>query len=427
MVKYLPRVADGLLARRLRSFGAVNITGPKGCGKTTTAKQVAASVVEFQDEDVREGILQVANVQPSRLLAGDQPRLFDEWQDAPKIWGAVRKSVDDEGRKGMYILTGSSSAEVETPHTGTLRISTLEMLPMSLYESGESSGEVSLRGLFDDPAGFDGCTSQLSMDGLIEAVCRGGWPAGVGMEDRYARLDIARDLFWQTSHVDISRIDGVRRNPLIAEAILRSYARNICTPAQRKTILADVRANHNVGETAYDEYVAALEKLRIISDVPAWSPSIRSKTSVRSSVKRDLVDPSIAVAALGLSPSYFDTDFKTLGFLFECLCIRDLRAYSSALGGRMSYYRDRYGLEADGVLHLSDGRYALIEFKLGSHEIDDGARHLCKIESLVRKHNESETQVPQRLPDLKLVITGTQYGYRRDDDVLVVPIGCVGP
>lgn len=427
MVKYLPRVADGLLARRLRSFGAVNITGPKGCGKTTTAKQVAASVVEFQDEDVREGILQVANVQPSRLLAGDQPRLFDEWQDAPKIWGAVRKSVDDEGRKGMYILTGSSSAEVETPHTGTLRISTLEMLPMSLYESEESSGEVSLRGLFDDPAGFDGCTSQLSMDGLIEAVCRGGWPASVGMEDRYARLDIARDLFWQTSHVDISRIDGVRRNPLIAEAILRSYARNICTPAQRKTILADVRANHNVGETAYDEYVAALEKLRIISDVPAWSPSIRSKTSVRSSVKRDLVDPSIAVAALGLSPSYFDTDFKTLGFLFECLCIRDLRAYSSALGGRMSYYRDRYGLEADGVLHLSDGRYALIEFKLGSHEIDDGARHLCKIESLVRKHNESETQVPQRLPDLKLVITGTQYGYRRDDDVLVVPIGCVGP
>ena len=426
-MEYLPRVADGLLKRRLSAFGAVNITGPKGCGKTTTAKRVAASVVEFQDEDVREGLLQVANIQPSRLLAGAQPRLFDEWQDAPKVWGAIRKSVDDEGRKGMYILTGSSSADVETPHTGTLRISTMEMLPMSLYESRESNGEVSLRGLFDDPSGFEGCVSQLSVDALIWAVCRGGWPATMGMENLETRLDIARDLFWQTAHVDISRIDGVRRNPLVAEAILRSYARNICTPAQRKTILADVRANHDVGETAFDEYVAALEKLRIISDLPAWSPSIRSKTSIRSSVKRNLVDPSIAVAALGLAPSYFDTDFKTLGFLFECLCIRDLKAYSAALGGQISYYRDRYGLEADGVLHLSDGRYALIEFKLGSHEIDEGARHLCKIESLVRKHNESEQQVPLRMPDLKLVVTGTQYGYRRNDGVLVVPIGCIRP
>ena len=269
--------------------------------------------------------------------------------------------------------------------------------------------------------------SPLSMDGLIESVCRGGWPAAMSMTDREAQLDISRDLFWQTAHVDISRIDGVRRNPLIAEAILRSYARNVCTPAQRKTLLADVRANHDVGDTAYDEYVTALEKLHIVSDLPAWSPAIRSKTSIRSSVKRNFVDPSIAVAALGLAPSYFDTDFKTLGFLFECLCIRDLKAYSTALGGQMSYYRDRYGLEADGVLHLSDGRYALIEFKLGSHEIDDGAHHLCKIESLVKKYNEGETQVPLRLPDLKLVITATQYGYRRDDGVLVVPIGCIKP
>ena len=426
-MEYMPRVADGLLARRLQAFGAVNITGPKGCGKTTTAKQVAASVVEFQDEDVREGLLQVANVQPSRLLMGERPRLFDEWQDAPKIWGAIRKSVDDEGRKGLYILTGSSSADVETPHTGTLRISTLEMLPMSLHESGESNGDVSLGELFDDPSGFDGCSSQLSVDGLIEAVCRGGWPATMGIGERELRLDVARDLFWQTAHVDISQIDGVRRNPVIAEAILRSFARNVCTPAQKKTLLADVRTNHDIGETTFDQYVAALEALRIIADVPAWSPSIRSKTSLRSSVKRNLVDPSIAVAALGLSPSYFDTDFKTLGFLFECLCIRDLKAYSSALGGQMSYYRDRYGLEADGVLHLSDGRYALIEFKLGSHEVDEGAQHLCKIEALVREHNESEAQVPLRLPDLKLVITGTQYGYRRDDGVLVIPVGCLRP
>lgn len=426
-MNYMPRIADRLLERRLAAFGAVNITGPKGCGKTTTAKQRAASVVEFQDEDAREGLLQVASIQPSRLLSGENPRLFDEWQDAPKIWGAVRKSVDDKGRKGMYILTGSSSTDVETPHTGTLRISTLEMLPMSLYESEESNGEVSLGRIFDDPDGFGGCTSQLTIDELIDAVCRGGWPATMNIDDRELRLDVARDLFWQMTHVDISRIDGVRRNPLVAEAILRSYARNVCISAQRKTLLADVRANYDIGGTAFDQYVSALEKLRILADVPAWSPSIRSKTSLRLSVKRNLVDPSIAVAALGLSPSYFNTDFKTLGFLFACLCIRDLKAYSVALGGQMSYYRDRYGLEADGVLHLSDGRYALIEFKLGSHEIDDGARHLCKIESLVREHNEVEVQVPLRLPDLKLVITGTQYGYRRDDGVLVVPIGCLCP
>lgn len=424
---YLPRVADDTLTRKLSAFGAVNITGPKGCGKTTTAKQQANSFVEFQDEDLREGLLQVANTQPSLLLMGDKPRLFDEWQDAPKIWGAVRKSVDDEQQKGLYILTGSSSSSVKTPHTGTLRISTLEMLPMSLFESKESSGEVSIADLFADPTSFKGCHSCLTIEELIFSICRGGWPAALNMENGVLALDIARDLFWQTTHVDISNVDGVSRNPLIAESILRSYARNVCTPAQRKTMIADVRASHDVGETTFMDYVAALEKLCIVMDVPAWSPAIRSKTAVRSSPKRNLVDPSIAVTALGLSPAYFNTDFKTLGFLFECLCVRDLKAYSAALGGQVSYYRDRYGLEADAVLHLADGRYALVEFKLGSHGIDDGARHLCKIEHLVREYNKKEIQVPLREPDLKIVITAAEYGYRRDDGVLVLPIGSLRP
>lgn len=426
-MQYLPRIADGLLARKLQAFGAVNITGPKGCGKTTTARQQARSVVEFQDEDTREGLLQVAQAQPSRLLIGANPRLFDEWQDAPKIWGAVRKSVDDRGEKGLYILTGSSAADVETPHTGTLRISTLEMLPMSLFETRESNGEVSLSNLFANPGGFDGCHSDLTVDGIIYAICRGGWPGTLTIDDADVRLDVARDLFWQTTHVDISRIDSVRRNPQLAEAILRSYARSICTPTKTGTILGDVRANHDMGDTAFREYVAALEKLRIVDDLPAWSPAIRSKTAIRTARKRNLIDPSLAVAALGITPEYFNTDFKTLGFLFESLCIRDLKAYSSALGGQMSFYRDRYNLEADGILHLSDGRYALIEFKLGSHEVEDGAAHLCKIERLVREHNERERQMPLRLPDLKLVVTGTEYGYRRDDGVLVVPIGCLAP
>lgn len=424
---YLPRTSDALLAKRLAAFGAVSIVGPKGCGKTTTAKQQAASVVEFQDEDAREELLQVAQTQPSRLLSGPKPRLFDEWQDAPKVWGAVRKSVDDEGSKGLYILTGSSASDVETPHTGTLRISTLEMLPMSLSESGDSNGEAPLSRLFDDPDSFDGCHSDLGIDGLIFAICRGGWPGAFSIPDRELQLEVARDLFWQTAHVDISRIDGVRRNPLWAEAILRSYARNLCTTAQKKALLADVRANHKVGETAFSEYVAALEKLRIVSDVPAWSPAIRSKTSIRAARKRNLADPSIAVAALGLSPGYFDTDFKTLGFLFECLCMRDLRAYSAPARGAVSYYRDRYGLETDAVLHLKDGRYALIEFKLGAHEIDDGAKHLCEIERLVGERNETEPQTPIRPPDLKMVVTGAEYGFKRDDGVLVIPIGCLAP
>ena len=427
VMNYLPRTVDGLLERRLAAFGAVNIVGPKGCGKTTTAKQRAASVVEFQDEDAREGLLQVAQMQPSRLLIGPKPRLFDEWQDAPKIWGAVRKSVDDEAAKGLYILTGSSASDVETPHTGTLRISTLEMLPMSLAESGDSNGEASVSALFDDPSLFDGCHSDLDVDGLIFAICRGGWPGTLSVTTDELQLEVARDLFWQTAHVDISKIDGVKRNPLWAETIIRSYARNLCTTAQKKTLVADVRANHEIGETAFSEYVAALEKLRIVTDIPAWSPAIRSKTSIRAARKRNLVDPSIAVAALGLSPGYFNTDFKTLGFLFECLCVRDLKAYSSPARGSVSYYRDRYGLEADAVLHLNDGRYALIEFKLGSHEVEEGARHLCEIERLVREHNESEPQAPIRPPDLKLVITGTEYGFRRDDGVLVIPIGCLAP
>lgn len=422
---YMPRIADAELDLRLESFGGTLIVGPKGCGKTTTAKQRAKSVVEFQDEQVRDQLLSVANASPALLLEGANPRLIDEWQDAPKIWGAVRKSIDDRQENGLYILTGSTSRTVEVPHTGTMRISRMRMLPMSLFESSESNGSVSLAGLFADPGSFDGCASGLDIEGLIFAVCRGGWPRALRNRTERSQLAVARDLFSQTCEVDVSNLDGSRRNPLWAEAVLRSYARNVCTPTATKTILADVRANHEIGDTSFYDMVSALERLYIISDVDAWCPAIRSKTSIRASRKRDLVDPSIAVAAMGLSPEYFRRDFKTLGFLFECLCIRDLRAYSAALGGRVSYYRDRYGLEADCVLHLADGRYALVEFKMGQNEVDEGAAHLCEIERLVRGHNEQERQCPLRPPDLKLVVTGTQYGYRRDDGVLVVPIGCL--
>lgn len=425
-MKYRKRIADDLLDLKMEAFGATLIVGPKGCGKTTTAKQKAKSIVEFQDEDNRDKYLTVANNMPSKLLIGEKPRLFDEWQDAPKIWGAIRKSIDDEQKNGLYLLTGSSSQTVVTPHTGTLRISTLKMYPMSLYESGESNGCVSIKELFNNPNALDdGCVSPLSIDGLIFAICRGGWPKSLINKTVRAKLEIAKDLFWQTCHVDISNIDGVERNALWAEMILKSYSRNICTLAEKKTIEADVKNVSGISVNTINDYVNALKKLYIIEDVDAWCPAIRSKTAIRASVKRNLIDPSIAVAALGITPDYFNTDFKTLGFLFESLVVRDLKIYSSKLGGRTSYYRDRYGLEVDCVLHLEDGRYALIEVKLGVKEIDDGAKHLLEIERLIIEKNKTETQVPIPLPTLKIVITGTEYGYKREDGVLVVPIGCL--
>ena len=424
MGKYRKRIIDSLLERKLKVFGATLIVGPKGCGKTTSAKQKAKSVIEFQDKGNRDRYLSVADAAPSKLLVGETPRLFDEWQDAPKIWGAIRKSVDDRNEPGLYILTGTSSKDVATPHTGTMRISTLMMYPMSLYESGESTGEISLLDLFNHPD-CPFVESKLSVDGLIHAICRGGWPRALSIPNTNSQLAIAEDLFYQTCHRDISAVDGTKRNPLLAETILRSYARNLCTLADTNAILADVASSSDASRNTVADYIEALRKLFIIDDVPAWCPSIRSKTAIRSSPKRNLIDPSIAVAALGLQPDYFNEDFKTLGFLFESLCIRDLKIYSAKMRGEVSYYHDRYGLEADAVLHLKDGRYALIECKLGDKGIEDGAKHLLEIERLIGEANKKETQVPLRLPDLKIVLTGGQYGYKRKDGVYVLPLACL--
>lgn len=421
---YRDRITDEALQLKLKAFGATLIVGPKGCGKTTTGKHFSKSYIEFQDEDNREKYLSVAENIPSKLLLGERPRLFDEWQDAPKIWGAIRKDIDDTGLKGQYILTGSSSQKVDTPHTGTLRISTLRMFPMSLYESGESSGNVSLLDLFNGKS-IEWEESKINIDDLIYAICRGGWPQSIDVENKEVALSIASDLFYQTCHSDISTISQRKRNPLWAERLLRSYSRNICTLAETKTIYADLTSTTEISKPTFYDYFHDLEDLYIIDEIPAWCPAIRSRDAIRAGNKRNLVDPSIAVAALGLSPDYFNSDFKTLGFLFESLCIRDLKIYSSGLNGEVSYYHDRYGLEADAVLHLKDGRYALIEFKLGSKEIDMGAKHLCEIEQRISVYNEKEKQVPLRLPDLKLIITATEYAYKRDDGVYVIPIACL--
>ena len=426
-VKYIKRICDEELELKLDAFGAVHIVGPKWCGKTTTAKQYANSVIEMQDPDRREMYMETAKIQPSNILVGDNPRLIDEWQVSPNLWDAVRVSVDRRNENGLYILTGSNSIDkTKIMHTGTGRIDTLSMYPMSLYETGESNGKVSLMDLFTNPKVLNnGCEANLSIDQLIFAACRGGWPSSLSKKSDRAKLLIAQSYFESLCREDMTNVDGVKRNETISRLLLRSYARNISTPATNQSIINDIKANADISETTFYDYVNALKKLYVIQDVEAWCPAVRSRSAMQATNKREFVDPSLVVAALGVGPDYFNLDLKTFGFIFETLCIRDLKVYSSLHDGRISYYRDRYGLEADGVLHLRDGRYALLEFKLGGNEIDDGAKHLCEIESLIKKHNETETQVPIKLPDLKIVVTGTQYGYKRPDDVYVIPIACL--
>ncbi len=427
-MKYLNRIADKTLDLRLEAFGAVQIAGPKWCGKTTTAERRAASVIKMQDPDRRDGYLATARTKPSLLLKGATPRLIDEWQVAPVLWDAVRHAVDERRNKGQFILTGSTVIDDdEIMHTGTGRISRMAMYPMSLFESLESNGTVSLRRLFDESDyDIDGESSPLSIEQLIFAACRGGWPASLDEMSRDAKLLISKDYVDVICNDDISRVDKTRRNPALARLILRSYARNLCTLAKKTSMLADIAEEmEGISMPTFDDYISAFEKLFVIDDIEAWAPAIRSKTMIRTGKKRCFVDPSIAVAALGASPKSLELDLNTFGFIFECLCFRDLRVYSQALGGRLSYYHDRLGLEADAVLHLDDARYALIECKLGSRDIDEGAKHLIEIKRLVTENNKTEKRVKLREPDLLIVLTGGEMAYTREDGVKVIPIGCL--
>ena len=426
---YLTRIVDRELDLRLRAVGATVIVGPKWCGKTTTAKQKARSVLEMQDPDLQEGYLKLAETKPSLLLEGENPRLIDEWQLAPVLWDAVRVSVDRRQGKGLYLLTGSVVVdEAKIKHTGIGRISRLEMDTMSLFESGESSGDISLKDIFDNPtAAVDGGRGKLSIEELIFAVCRGGWPSAMEAKGDDAKLFIATDYFNNVVESDVSRVDDVERDPQLAAQLLRSYARNISTLATKVSIRKDIMSVREVSMPTVDSYIAALQKLFVIKDIDAWCPAIRSATDIRASRKCGFSDPSVAVAALGVGPDYFRRDFKTFGFLFESLAMRDLRVYSQSLGGRLSYYRDRYGLEADAVLHLRDGRYALIEVKLGSSEIEEGAAHLKEVKRLIGEYNKKETQCPLRIPDVLMVITGGEFAYTREDGVHVIPLSSLRP
>lgn len=430
-MEYKNRVADNILSDRLEAVGAVLIEGPKWCGKTTTALQQAKSILRLQDVDKREEYLATAATKPSNLLLGDVPRLIDEWQDAPVLWDAVRLKVDEKILPGQFILTGSNSVDKnKIMHSGTGRISRMEMLPMSLWESGESNGSVSLKQLFDHPNDdIEGVQEYFSINDLIYAACRGGWPASLNVSGEKAQLQIAKNYLHSVYKDDISRIDGVARSPKLTLQILRSYARNISTLAKTTSMLTDVTASGNVvcSRPTFDSYVEALEKLFVIQDIDAWCPAIRSKAAIRCGTKRCFCDPSVAVAALNLSPETLQVHLKTFGFIFEQMCIRDLKVYSYDYFSSVGYYHDRYDLEADVVLHLSDGRYALIECKLGSKEIEAGAAHLCEIHRLICEHNKTEKQMYIQEPTLKLILTGGQYAYRRKDGVFVVPLACLKP
>ncbi len=424
---YLKRIIDNILKERLEYIGAVSIVGPKWCGKTTTAEQIAKSILKLQDPDNTKSYLELAEIKPSLLLEGEKPRLIDEWQMAPVLWDAVRTSVDNLNEDGLYILTGSTSVdENKIMHSGTGRINRLIMRPMSLFESKESNGKISLIDLFNSPnMNIDGIKSDLSIEDLIFASCRGGWPESLNKNTSKAQLFIASNYIENICESDASTIDGIKRNPQRVRTILQSYARNISTLASDKTIIKDIKVNFsNISNATYYSYIDALTRLFVIDNIPAWSPNIRSATSIRSTMKKEFIDPSIAVASLNLTPEMLLYDLNTFGFIFETLCIRDLKVYSTAVGGEISYYHDRYGLETDCILHLKDGRYALIEFKLGSTEIEKGAKNLLKLNKLITERIIND-KLNIKKPSFLAIITGGKLAYTRSDGVKILPIGCL--
>ncbi len=422
MKSYKKRIADDILKRKLEGKGAVLIEGPKWCGKTTTAEQIAGSILYMDDPQRKDQNIKMSEINPKRLLTGDTPRLIDEWQLAPKLWDTVRFEVDHRGEMGQFILTGSA-VPVDTreiTHSGTGRFTWLTMRPMSLFESGESSGDVSLKELFDGFSDIDGA-SDIDLDRLAFLTCRGGWPQAIDMRDEIA-LDQAIDYYDAVVQSDINRADNVQKSPERVKRLMRSYARNQGSQVPQTVLAQDIAVNDDkpLSEETIASYLNALRKIFVIEDMPAWNPNLRSKTAIRSADTRYYIDPSIATAALGIGQNDLINDLKTFGFLFETLCVRDLRVYADSLGGEVYHYRDKDGQECDAVIHLRNGKYGLIEIKLGGDTlIEEGANSLKAMLSKI----DTDKMNP---PSFLMVLTGTgDYAYRRKDGVLVVPIGCL--
>ena len=422
MAKYKQRISDRILKHNVLGKGAVLIEGPKWCGKTTTAKQLAKSVLDLGDSSVLKQSAQLIELSPKTLLEGKTPRLIDEWQALPLIWDSIRSEVDKRGEPSQFILTGSSVLPEadETIHSGTGRFAYIKMRPMSLYESGESNGTVSLTDLFEGKS-FNTQSNELTIDDIAYLTCRGGWPWATLIPKEVA-LDQAFDYVDSVVNRDIQRVDGVKRNPERAKSLLRSYARNISQPIPYSTIRKDMLANDSstLDEDTVADYVKALRKLYVIEDLAAWNPNIRSKAAIRTSDTRHFVDPSIGTASLGLGPQNLINDLKSFGFFFEDMVVRDLRVYAEALDGKLYHYKDSTGLECDTVLHRRNGSYALLEVKLGGEvNINEGAANMLKLAA-----NIDTDKMPA--PSFMAVIIGVgKYAFRRNDGVYVIPIGCL--
>jgi hypothetical protein len=420
MLNYRKRIADQMLKERLEAKGAVLIEGPKWCGKTTTALQIAKSVIYLQDPTKKEQYLHLSNIAPDLLLEGENPRLIDEWQLTPKIWDAIRFEVDQRDSFGNFIMTGSTvpAADMSRSHSGTGRIGKMMMRPMSLYESGDSNATVSLTELFDGHTDIAE-KNYLSITDVAYLICRGGWPKAVGQSEKIA-LRQAYDYYDAVVEVDIAEADGVRRNPNRVKRFMRSYSRFIASDGKYTQIRSDMAVNdaEMLENDTIASYVNALQRIFVIEELEAWSPNLRSRTAIRSTNTRHFVDPSIAVASLGIGPNDLLSDIRTMGILFESMCIRDLRVFADVLDGTVYHYRDKTGLECDAVIHLRNGKYGLIEIKLGDSLVEEAAGNLLKLKQKIDTDKMRE-------PSFLLVITGTGYAYQRADGVCVVPIGCL--
>ena len=420
MKEYKERIADSILQDKLDAKGAVLIEGPKWCGKTTTALQKSASVLHMDSPTDKEQNLSLAKLNPPRLLKGETPRLIDEWQIAPTLWDAIRYEVDQRGDVGQFILTGSAvpPESKEINHSGTGRFSWLMMRPMSLFESGESTGEVSLKALFEGNTNIDG-ENPNGIEKLAFLICRGGWPGALNLNEK-ASLQQAFDYYDGVVKSDINRADGISKNEERVKRIMRSFARNQGGQVATTVIANDILTNEtsSVNEDTVHSYIQALKKIFVIEDMTAWNPNLRSKSAIRTSDTRYYVDPSIAVASLGLGPEDLLNDLNTYGLLFETMCVRDLRVFAESLGGTVYHYRDNSGLECDAVIHLRNGKYGLIEIKLGGDDfIEEGAKNLIKLRDKIDTTKMSN-------PSFLMVLTGIgKYAYKREDGIYVVPIG----
>lgn len=415
MNKYIPRIIDKEIDDLLKIMGAVLIEGCKWCGKSTTGAKHAKSIIELQNPNNQEEYNQINNTKPSLFLNGDKPRMFDEWQMYPVIWDAIRTDVDHTGLKGQYILTGSARPqEGTTMHTGTGRISRVLMRPMSLYESGESTGEVSLMDLFNnlDIVG----ESKLSLEDIASIIVRGGWPAAINIKEDI-KYRISKEYVKSLIHEEVKNVDGVERNPEKMQSVLRSLSKNIATPVSNATLVNDVKNNfdNEISRPTLNDYINTLEKLYVVEEIKATNLNLRSKYAIRTTSKKIFVDPSIATATLEITPNDLLNDLNTFGFMFESLCLRDLEIYSQSHGGNITFYRDENGFEIDAILKLSNGKWGAIEIKLGAGNIDEAAKNLLKL-----KENINEKSTP---PSFLMVLTASNYSYRRNDGVYVVSIG----